>query len=70
MARIQRATASDVPALLPLVAEYWKFEAICGFEPQRVDLLWELGLEVEVKTCWPNCFLVDAPGCKIPPPVF
>jgi GNAT superfamily N-acetyltransferase len=36
MARIQRATASDVPALLPLVAEYWRFEAIDGFEPQRV----------------------------------
>ena len=36
MTRIQQATASDVPALLPLVADYWSFEAIPGFEPQRV----------------------------------
>ena len=36
MARIQRATASDVPALLPLIADYWRFEAIPGFEPGRV----------------------------------
>jgi GNAT superfamily N-acetyltransferase len=36
MTRIQQATASDVPALLPLVAEYWSFETIPGFEPQRV----------------------------------
>ena len=36
MARIQQATASDVPVLLPLVADYWSFEAIPGFEPQRV----------------------------------
>jgi GNAT superfamily N-acetyltransferase len=27
---------SDVPALLPLVADYWTFEAIAGFEPRRV----------------------------------
>jgi GNAT superfamily N-acetyltransferase len=36
MTRIQRATARDVPALLPLVAEYWSFEAIPRFEAQRV----------------------------------
>src|ERR671910_330113 len=36
MARIQQATASDVPALLPLVAEYWRFEGLSGFDPQRV----------------------------------
>lgn len=36
MARIQRATTKDVPALLPLIAEYWHFEAIPSFEPQRV----------------------------------
>jgi GNAT superfamily N-acetyltransferase len=36
MTRIRRATAGDVPALLPLVADYWSFEAIPGFEPQRV----------------------------------
>jgi GNAT superfamily N-acetyltransferase len=38
MARIRQATTSDVPALLPLVAEYWSFEAISGFEPQRVTV--------------------------------
>lgn len=36
MAQIQRATTKDVPALLPLIAEYWSFEAIPGFEPHRV----------------------------------
>lgn len=36
MTRIQRATAEDVPALIPLVAEYWRFEAIADFEPRRV----------------------------------
>lgn len=34
--RIQRATVRDVPALLPLVADYWNLEAIPRFEPQRV----------------------------------
>jgi GNAT superfamily N-acetyltransferase len=33
---IRQATASDVPAILPLVADYWSFEGISGFEPQRV----------------------------------
>ena len=36
MTRIRQATAGDVPALLPLVANYWGFEGIAGFEPQRV----------------------------------
>jgi GNAT superfamily N-acetyltransferase len=36
MTGIRRATASDVPALLPLIADYWSFEAISGFEAQRV----------------------------------
>lgn len=36
MVRIQQATTNDVPALLPLVAAYWSFEAIPGFEPQPV----------------------------------
>lgn len=37
MTRIQRATVRDVQALLPLVADYWSFEAIPGFEPQQVS---------------------------------
>lgn len=36
MARIRRATASDVQSLLPLVAEYWTHDAISGFDSQRV----------------------------------
>jgi GNAT superfamily N-acetyltransferase len=36
MIRIQQATTSDVPALLPLVMEYWGFEAIRHIEPQRI----------------------------------
>lgn len=33
---INQATQSDIPTLLPLVEEYWRFEAIPGFDPQRV----------------------------------
>ncbi len=36
MKEIRIATPADVPALLPLVEEYWRFEAISGFEPGRV----------------------------------
>ncbi len=27
---------SEVPALVPLVADYWSFESIAGFDPARV----------------------------------
>lgn len=33
---IRPAAAGDVPALLPLVEDYWRFEGIAGFEPSRV----------------------------------
>jgi GNAT superfamily N-acetyltransferase len=36
MAEIRRATTDDVPALLPLVAAYWQFEHLEGFEPSSV----------------------------------
>src|SRR5262245_7610872 len=36
MAHVQRATTSDVQALLTLMAQYWAFEAVPGFERQRV----------------------------------
>jgi GNAT superfamily N-acetyltransferase len=36
MAQIRQATTDDVPALLPLVQDYWSFEDIPGFESQRV----------------------------------
>ena len=34
---IRRATASDVPALLPLIASYWSFEGIHGFDAERIE---------------------------------
>ncbi|HUP36797.1 MAG TPA: GNAT family N-acetyltransferase [Candidatus Limnocylindria bacterium] len=36
MPEIRRATTADVPALLPLVEDYWSLERIPGFDPQRV----------------------------------
>jgi GNAT superfamily N-acetyltransferase len=35
---IRKATSSDVPLLLPLIAEYWKLEDISGFETGRVEI--------------------------------
>ena len=36
MTEIREVTVSDISALLPLVAEYWSFESIAGFEAARV----------------------------------
>lgn len=36
MAEIRKAEVTDVPALLPLVEEYWRFEDISGFDSSRV----------------------------------
>ena len=33
---IQRITTTDIPAVLPLVEQYWTFEDIAGFEAARV----------------------------------
>lgn len=33
---IRAAAIADIPALLPLVEEYWRFEDITGFDPARV----------------------------------
>jgi GNAT superfamily N-acetyltransferase len=33
---IRPATPADVPVLLTLVEEYWKFEEIEGFDPERI----------------------------------
>jgi GNAT superfamily N-acetyltransferase len=33
---IRPVTAQDIPALLPLVEQYWVFEDIAGFDPARV----------------------------------
>jgi ribosomal protein S18 acetylase RimI-like enzyme len=37
MTQIRQATANDVPLLLPLVAAYWAFEDITGFDLSRVS---------------------------------
>jgi GNAT superfamily N-acetyltransferase len=37
MIQIRQATTHDVPALLPLVAAYWAFENIPGFDAPRVS---------------------------------
>ena len=36
MALIRRATAEDSQTLLPLIAAYWDFESILGFDPPHV----------------------------------
>jgi GNAT superfamily N-acetyltransferase len=36
MLEIRRASVNDVPALLPVVEEYWKFEGVAGFRSDRV----------------------------------
>ncbi len=36
MALIRRADAEDSAILLPLIAAYWDFESISGFDPARV----------------------------------
>src|SRR5262245_55365734 len=38
MRRVRKATPDDVPSLLPLVAAYWSFEGIAGFEPKRIAI--------------------------------
>jgi ribosomal protein S18 acetylase RimI-like enzyme len=37
MLQIRQATVNDVPILLPLVAEYWTFEGIVGFDSPQVS---------------------------------
>jgi GNAT superfamily N-acetyltransferase len=43
-AEIRPVTAKDIPALLPLIEQYWLFEDITGFDPARVGR--ELGRAV------------------------
>jgi hypothetical protein len=57
--QIRRATTSDVPALLPLVEDYWKFEKIPGFESKRVAVqLARLLSEPGLGGCWISTFSV------------
>lgn len=36
MAEIKQATLDDIPNLLKLIEQYWRFENISGFEPVRL----------------------------------
>ena len=36
MIDVRRAVASDIAALIPLVADYWRFETIAGFDANSV----------------------------------
>lgn len=36
MPLVRRATARDLPRLLPMIAEYWRFEGLGGFSEPRV----------------------------------
>jgi GNAT superfamily N-acetyltransferase len=38
MRQVRKATVKDIPALLPLIAAYWDFESISGFEAQNIAL--------------------------------
>lgn len=38
---VRRATPADVRALVALVEQYWRFEAIEGFDPARIAALFE-----------------------------
>lgn len=38
MTQISRAVAGDIPELLDLVAAYWKFEDLPGFENKRISV--------------------------------
>ncbi|MGE0032086.1 MAG: N-acetyltransferase family protein [Steroidobacteraceae bacterium] len=35
---VKRAAAADMPAMLPLIEQYWAFEDIAGFDPARVGM--------------------------------
>lgn len=38
MAEVRKATAADLPLLLPLVERYWAFESISGFDSEVVSV--------------------------------
>jgi GNAT superfamily N-acetyltransferase len=42
---IQPVARTDVPRVVPLVAEYWRFEAIAGFSAANISRLLELVCE-------------------------
>lgn len=50
---IRRALSADLPALLPLIEAYWRFEQIGGFAAERIEaLLSGLLAEPQRGTLW------------------
>lgn len=50
---IAAATAADIERLLPLVEQYWRFEAIEGFDAQRLAvLLWRVMSDASLGNVW------------------
>lgn len=50
---VTRAAAGHIPALLPLVEQYWAFEDVAGYDPARVGT----GLTAEIDEFFvlPSC---------------
>jgi GNAT superfamily N-acetyltransferase len=50
---IRAVSATDIPALLPLVEEYWRFEDIAGFDAARVGRELGRGLaDTQLASAW------------------
>ena len=56
---IRSGYSADVPQLIPLVGQYWRFEGITGFDPQTLSpLLERIALHPELGAIW----VADAGG--------
>jgi ribosomal protein S18 acetylase RimI-like enzyme len=61
----------DIPALLPLVEEYWRFEDISGFDPARVAIeLERLFADPALGSAWIASIGPDAVGYLLAAYVF
>jgi GNAT superfamily N-acetyltransferase len=50
---IRTASPRDMPALRNLVEQYWSFEGIAGFDPQRIESLLHAALFTDGRArCW------------------
>jgi GNAT superfamily N-acetyltransferase len=50
---IRTASPSDMPALVHLIAQYWSFEGILGFDASRVESLLRAALFADGRArCW------------------
>lgn len=62
---IRRATADDVPALLPLIQAYWAFEDIAGFDAARISAQLARLLSDARLGCGWLVFVNDAPAAYL-----